>query len=107
MRGVVAARSSGGVSWPGGAPRVFDLDQVRALGKPSYGSFVTRYVVRLADGAEVFVMLGEQSADEQAWLRKLARRELVQRRDATYPTRDCPEVIHWIEIDTPTLRSES
>lgn len=105
MRGVESAKS-GGVSWPGGAPCTFDLNQVRALGKQStYGSFVTRYVVRLLDDREVFVKLDEQSADDQAWIRRLSRRELSRRREARLagsvgvaPTRDCPEVIHWIEI---------
>lgn len=103
----MSARSAAGAAWPGGAVRVFDVDQVRALGKQDlYGSFVTRYVVRLADGAEVFVKLDEQSADEQGWIRRLSRRELATRRAARlsgsaggYPTRDCPEVIHWIEVD--------
>lgn len=103
----MAARSAAGAAWPGGVTRVFDLDQVSALGKQElYGSFVTRFVVRLIDGAEVFVTLGEQSADEQAWIRRLSRRELATRRAATlagsaggYPTRDCPEVIHWIEVE--------
>lgn len=103
----MSAKSPGGVSWPGGVPRVFDLAQVRALGKQSlYGSFVTRYVARLLDDAEVFVTCSEQSAAEQAWIRRLSRREISQRRAArragsagAYPTRDCPEVIHWIEVE--------
>jgi hypothetical protein len=105
----VAARSAAGVAWPGGAPCTFDLAEVRALGKQSlHGSFVTRLLVRLADGREAFVVTGEQSADEQAWLKKLSRRELAARRSARiagsaggYPTRDCPEVIHWIEVEVP------
>lgn len=113
MRGVESTKSWGGVSWPGGAARIFDLAQVRALGKQSlYGSFVARYVVRLTDGAEVFVKLSEQSDAEQAWIRRLSRRELTTRRAARlagsvggYATRDCPEVIHWIEVGDAKGRS--
>lgn len=108
MRGIAAVQEeTSRILWPGGDSCTFDLDQVRALGKQElYGSFVSRFLVRLLDGQLVFVVVSYQSAAEQTWLRQLSRRELTQRRKerlagtvGSYPTRDCPEVIRWIEVD--------
>lgn len=74
MIGTVKALSNTGCPWPGGEQREFARTDVLALGKlVSWGSSCTQFIVRLVDGADVFVRACDQGADEK-WLRKIAKR---------------------------------
>ena len=73
MIGVLAMRTPDGCPWAGGPARTFVRDEVVAFGKVrAWADFCTRYIVRLKDGAEVFVNASEQGDDER-WLRREAR----------------------------------
>jgi K+/H+ antiporter YhaU regulatory subunit KhtT len=76
-------------------PRVFDGDEIAAFGKVQrYNDSVTRYIVRLRDGSECFVNATEQTTEDCAFLRKLARTI----RSSQSTSRDAPIVITWLEI---------
>jgi hypothetical protein len=57
--------------WAGGAERVFDRVAITAIGKLRRGGDnCIHLVVRLADGAEIFVNASNQSAEDGRWLYK-------------------------------------
>lgn len=83
--------------WAGGPRRTFERADVVAIGKlRRYNDFVTRYVVRLRDGAEVQVTGTEQSEDDRKWLTKLAG--LVKYEQHHLPKRDAQWTIAWYEL---------
>lgn len=96
MKGTVASRTTGVEGpWPGGGSRSFERSEVVAFGKiRRYGDFLTRYMVRLADGAEIFVKACDQPREDERWLRQLARGA----EGPEYPNRDVPVVLTWKEI---------
>ena len=60
--------------WAGGASEAFDQSDVRAFGKLSrWGDARVHYLVRLVDGAELFVNASKQSKDAERFLRRLAK----------------------------------
>ena len=96
MTGIVALYYNG-CPWAGGGRRCFDRASIQAFGKLiRYNDFVTRYLVRLADGTELFVKGPEQSEDDQKWLRKLGKQLSVTMSPAT--ARDVGFAVAWKEI---------
>ena len=81
--------------FPTDETRVFAREDVAAFGKVRrYGDFVTRYIVRLRDGAELFVTADKQDASDRKWIRALARKV---ERPAHPVSRDAPIRITWLE----------
>lgn len=94
MTGIVVITNAQNARWPGGARRTFDRADVVAFGRHvNYGSFVTRYQVRLSDGAELMLIVSEQDKSDGAWLRSLARRTPRPR-----TSREVPQADAWIEV---------
>lgn len=80
--------------WPGGAAREFTRADVVAIGKVRvYGDFVTRYLVRLADGAELFVNGAELVQEDARWLAKLGRGFT-----SGLPSREAGWSLRWKEL---------
>lgn len=104
MIGTIATHTNGH-PWPGGARVSFERRDVRALGVlRSYNDFVKRYLVRLADGREVFVQMSAQAEADQKWLRGIGHKlnqELRQKAIAgtlVVPSRDLSSVVHWKDV---------
>ena len=104
MTGTIATYTNGH-PWPGGESVRFELRAVRAVGAlHSYNDFVKRYLVRLADGHEVFVKIGEQEDADRRWLNGIARalrNDLRARALAgtlVVPTREVSSIIHWRDV---------
>ena len=75
MRGTEKALSNTGCPWPGGVEVEFQQSDVAALGKlTSWGSSCVQFIVRLADGREVFVRADRQPKEDERFLRKIAKR---------------------------------
>lgn len=94
-----------GHPWPGGELVCFKSKEVSAVGHlTSYNDFVTRYLVRLANGRTAFVKIVDQSEVDQQWLRALARafnHELHQRAiegKLVVPSRESPYILHWRDV---------
>lgn len=80
--------------WPGGPVRTFERADVVAIGKlRRWGDSVTRFVVRLTDGAEVQVTGTEQSEDDRRWLAREGK--AVPYRGTS---RDNPWSIGWLDL---------
>jgi hypothetical protein len=80
--------------WAGGTVEKFERSDVRAFGKlKRWGDARVHYLVRLVDGAELFVNANEQSDIEGKWCRKLGAEV-----STPSPTRDCGCSIMWKEI---------
>jgi hypothetical protein len=80
--------------WAGGDSEAFEQADVRALGKlKRWGDARVLYLVRLVDGAELFVIANQQPSDDEKWLRKLAA-EIV----TPTPTRDCGWAVAWKDV---------
>lgn len=93
MIGIVASYLNG-CPWAGGKHRSFERTEVVAFGKTSrYNDFITRYLVRLADGTELFVKANEQTDEDMKWLRKLAKGF-----SAGLPDRDAGWTLAWKEV---------
>ena len=75
MIGITALRAEGtGCPWAGGAVRTFAREDVCAIGKINYyNDSVTRFLVRLASGAELFVRGTDQSEEDCKWLYKAGK----------------------------------
>lgn len=70
MIGTISIHAAWG-PWAGGAERVFEHTEVTAIGKlRRAGDNRVHLVVRLTDGAEVFVNASKQSAADGRWLYK-------------------------------------
>ncbi len=83
-----------GYPYPGGAVLWATDTEVLALGKlTAYGDSVTRYMLRLRDGREVFVKASEQASVAEKWLRKLAKGIV-----AAYCDREVGWAVVWKEI---------
>lgn len=102
MKGTVATRSPS-VDGPfpatgeggGSITRTFTWNEVMAFGKlHRYGDFVARYMVRLADGTELFVNAGEQDDADRRALRALAKRLGWPGRT----TREAPVAHKWLAL---------
>jgi len=90
MTGVCALPHPWG-PWAGGGTERFEQSDVRAIGKlRRWGDARIHYLVRLSDGAELFVNASKQDAADEKWLRKIASEV-----DAPSPTRDCGWSIAW------------
>ena len=75
MIGTAKALSNTGCPWPGGEQVTFTQVDVAALGKlHCWGSACVQFIVRLADGREVFVRADKQTKEDERFLRKLARK---------------------------------
>jgi hypothetical protein len=69
MRGIEKILSN-----TGGAEVTFDQVDVVQIGKLyCWGSACVQFIVRLADGREVFVRADRQAKDDERFLRKIAR----------------------------------
>lgn len=80
--------------WPGGTSEAFEPSDVRAFGKLSrWGDARVHYLVRLVDGAELFVNASKQDPADEKWLRKLGATV-----DAPRSTCDCGWAIAWEEM---------
>lgn len=80
--------------WAGGATEDFEQVDVRAFGKlKRWGDARVLYLVRLVDGAELFVNASKQDAANQKWLRRLGATVGTPR-----ATRDCGWAIAWREV---------
>ena len=75
INGTVALLAQGSrCPYAGGAALDAIHTDVVAIGKLArYGDSVTRYLVRLADGTEMFVKASHHSQSTEAWLRNAAR----------------------------------
>jgi len=95
MNGTMKALSNTGCPWPGGDPVSFTQADVIALGKlRCYGSSCIQFIVKLADGRDVFVRADKQSKADEKFLRKLARKvQLVG-----YPTRNTGWTTNWTAL---------
>jgi hypothetical protein len=95
MIGTVLMRSpqvDGPYPAAGIARRSFARTEIASFGKlKRHGDFVVRYIIRLADGTELFVRAGDQPAADRAWLVKLAR----EVKFTSFTSRDVPCVIAW------------
>lgn len=97
MRGTIVVVNDQGSRYAGGETVDFDRGDVVAFGLHGrYGDFVTRYQVRLASGAEVMLVGADQTKQELAWLRSLAR---ATPRPAV--SRDAPLADAWIDLPAP------
>ena len=105
MIGTIATYTNGH-PWPGGGSVSFERNAVRAVGQlRAYNDCVKRYLVRLADGREVFVKLREQAVEaDYRWLREIASvivRELRQKAvegTLVVPSRTIGSIVHWKEL---------
>ena len=80
--------------WAGGDSEAFEQRDVRAFGKLSrWGDARVHYLVRLVDGAELFVNANKQGPSDEKWLRKLGA--IL---DTPRPTRDCGWAVAWKEV---------
>lgn len=94
LQGVEVKRNSSGTPYPGALKRNFLSTEVVALGKLAfYGDAVTRYLVRLQDGTELFVKACDQEQDAEKWLRKLARKV-----ECPITRRETPVVLTWMTL---------
>lgn len=95
--GTVKTLSNTGCPWPGGVAREFLQADVAALGKlHCWGSSCVQFVVRLIDGAELFVRADKQSKEDEKFLRKLARKVP---RLGSYVGREEGWRTLWIEVE--------
>lgn len=86
--------------WPGGPVRTFERADVVAIGKlRRWGDAVTRFVVRLADGAEFLVTGTDQSEDDRRWLAREGK--AVPYRGTS---RDNPWSIGWRDLREEAVR---
>lgn len=93
MTGTLALPHAWG-PWAGGLASKFEQSDVAAFGKlKRWGDARVHYLVRLCDGAELFVNASQQGADDEKWLRKLGSAV-----DTPRPTRDCGWAIAWREV---------
>jgi hypothetical protein len=84
-----------GGPWAGGASEAFEQSDVRAFGKLSrWGDARIHYLVRLVDGAELFVLASKQPPADEKWLQRLGT--MVETPQQV--TRDCGWAIVWQEI---------
>ena len=75
VKGLVKALSNTGCPWPGGEEIEFQQADVVAFGKLTcWGSACIQFIVRLADGREVFVRADRQAKEDERFLRKIAKR---------------------------------
>lgn len=75
MKTISVAKSNTGCPWAGGEVREVARTEVAKLGKlVCWGSATVQFVLRLADGSEVFVKACDQPRDDERWLRKIAKR---------------------------------
>lgn len=80
--------------WAGGVIETFEQSDVRAFGKLSrWGDARVHYLVRLADGTELFVNVRKQAAPDEEWLKRLGASVITPR-----ATRDCGWAIAWREV---------
>ena len=80
--------------WAGGDSEAFEQSDVRAFGKLSrWGDARVHYLVRLVDGAELFVNASKQGPADEKWLRKLG-----EALDTPRATRDCGWAVAWKEV---------
>lgn len=81
MIGRISETQGGGWGpWAPGPERSFERSEIAQLGKLArYGDSVVRFMVRLVDGVELFVDTKAQPADDQRWLRQVARGWSVRR----------------------------
>ncbi len=80
--------------WAGGGSERFDQSDVRAIGKlKRWGDARVHYLVRLIDGAELFVNASKQVPADEKWLRTIAAGV-----GAPSPTRDGGWSIAWREV---------
>jgi hypothetical protein len=97
MIGTTALFMSLGCPWAGGPTRRFERSDVRAFGKlVRYNDSVTRYLVRLVDGAELFVKGTEQGEADLKWLRKLGKQLSVTMSVTT--ARDVGYAVGWKDV---------
>jgi hypothetical protein len=74
MMGIEKALSNTGCPWPGGDVVEFAQGDVVQLGKLyCWGSACVQFIVRLADGREVFVRADKQAKEDERFLRRIAR----------------------------------
>ena len=75
MKGIEKTLSNTGCPWPGGTEIEFSQADVVQLGKLTcWGSACIQFIVRLADGREVFVRADKQAKEDERFLRKIAKR---------------------------------
>lgn len=80
--------------WAGGRSEKFERADVCSFGKlKRWGDARVHYLVRLVDGAELFVNASEQSDIDMMWLRKLGSEV-----GTPTPTRDCGCAIMWKDV---------
>lgn len=83
--------------YAGGGAEKFEQSDVRAFGKlRRWGDARVHYLVRLVDGAELFVNASKQTDIEMRWLRKLGAQV-----GTPLPTRDCGVAIVWKDVACP------
>jgi len=75
MVGLLVARTHAGCPWPGGPQTEFDRGDIVGFGKTrTWGDNVPRFMVRLLDGREVMVRVGDQDKPSGRWLRIQSKR---------------------------------
>jgi hypothetical protein len=97
MFGHFKAETNVGCSYPDAKAgmRPFRRDEVAAFGKSNwYGSYVTWFWVRLADGTVLNVKTASQAKEDGKWLTKLSKK-LGYIGDTS---RHSPEAFGWLEI---------
>lgn len=94
-------KTNTGFPYAGGAPVEVDESEVVAFGKlRSYGDFVTRFLLRLRDGREVFVIGTLQTEAAAKWLRKMSKKTHF----TAYPNRESGWVFAWEGVVPPALQ---
>jgi DNA-binding cell septation regulator SpoVG len=104
MTGTLATYTNGH-PWPGGESISFEREVVRAVGQlTAYNDFVTRYLVRLVDGREAFVVIRDQPDADQKWFKAICRqinrdqREKAIAGTLVVPTKEISCVLTWREL---------